>query len=290
MNLTIPLVALNRLSSDIQAVLLEHNLIKDAVRISHCYGYHQCQSIYCVLCASRRAYKERQHATEAIKELLGKDSRYQLWFITGAAADSPDIRASARSAVVGMSRMLRNHRLKGRVIAHFSALQVERKQWRKYPCAHVHTLAITKPLRGRSYISQKLWIAMWEQACSHHRKPLPERRLHRKGAKLPQHPSLLARLVPRRDIDLIRVVSYCTRWATAKHASIDYGRLLSPNPRDFLERMAALKGIPKFFGSLHRRKVRRQHPGKAASSKKALAIRRHSTGRRERIKCARSNP
>jgi hypothetical protein len=63
-----------------------------------------------------------------------------------------------------MRKLLRHPRLRGRVIASFSVLEVATKPWRKNPCVHVHTLAVTKPLRGRNYISQKLWIAMWEQS------------------------------------------------------------------------------------------------------------------------------
>jgi hypothetical protein len=170
-------------------------------------------------------------------------------------------------------KLLRHPRLRGRVIASFSVLEVATKPWRKNPCVHVHTLAVTKPLRGRNYISQKLWIAMWEQACPQHRRPLPRRRRPRQGAKLPKHPSLVAKMVPRTEVDLTRVVRYCTKWATVRNIASDYRRLLAPNPRDFLERIAALKGIPKFFGGLHRKKVRKRRPAKAEASE-AIGLRR----------------
>jgi hypothetical protein len=261
-------------------VLLRHYLIKDALRIKGCFGFKQCQSVYCIRCASRRAYKERQHLLAALQELLTQDPRSQLWFITGAAADSPDVATAARAAVSGMRKMLKHPRLRGRVIAHFSVLEVAHKYGREYPCAHVHTLVVTRPMdKGRYRISRKDWVSLWENACPQHRRRAPALEPRRKGGKREQHHSLVAKLVPREMNDLTRVVKYCTKWAAPYRVVRDYSRLLWPNPQLFLERMAALKGVPKFFGGLHRKKVRPQHPVKL-NRKEGTCPRATSSGRR----------
>jgi Replication protein len=262
--LAVSLASINRLSSDIEVVLLEHDHIKDAVRIKGCYGYRQCQSVYCIHCASRRAYKERRHLLGSLQKLLAQNPRYQLWFITGAAADSPDVRTSACAAVLGMKKLLSHSRLKGRVIAHFSVLEVAHKHGREHPCAHVHTLAVTRPMdKGRYRISRKDWVSLWEGACPQHRKRAPTSVRRRKGAKPEEHLSLVAKLIPRDRSHMIPVIKYCTKWAATRRVTRDYRRLLRPNPQAFLDRIDALKGVPKFFGGLHRRRNEPQHPAKA---------------------------
>jgi hypothetical protein len=279
--MAVSLSGINRLSGDIEAVLFRNNLIKDAIRIKHCFGYKQCQDPYCIRCTSRRAYIERRHLSIALTTLLDENPRYQLWMLTGTAADSPDVRTSALAAVRGMKRLLKHPRLKGRVIAHFSALEVADKSWREHPCAHVHSLVVTKPMdKGKYRISRRDWVAMWEDACPQHRirvptskrrRPMPPKTKSRRSAPAsakrrrgdPQpreHPSLKADLVPREPDHILRVVNYCTKWAATRRVVSDYRRLLGPNPLKFLDRIAALKGVTKFFGSLHIMKARKAAP------------------------------
>lgn len=274
--MAVSLSCINRLAGDVEAILLQNYLIKDAIRIKHCFGYQQCQNPYCIRCTSRRAYLERQHLIAGLETLLDQNPKYQLWLLTGAADDSPDVRTSALAAVRGIKRLLKHPRLKGRVIAHFSALEVADKSWREHPCAHVHTLVVTKPMdKGKYRISRKDWVAMWEDACPQHRIRVPTAKRRRSappsakrrrgGPKPREHPSLKADLIPLERDHIIRVVNYCTKWAATKRIVRDYRRLLGPNPLRFLERIASLKGVTKFFGSLHIIKARNVAPCEPAS-------------------------
>ena len=245
------------MSDEVEALLTQRGLVEDAVRINNCHGFRYCHSAYCIKCMSRRAYRQRKHLLQALPALLAGNSNYQLWFITGAAADSADVNAAAWSAVNGMRRLLKHPRLRGRVVCHFSVLEIAHKRGRQHPCAHVHTLAVTKPMdKGKYRLSRRHWIELWEEACPLHRKRLlPVRRSpKRKGkrvAKNKPHVSLVAKMIPRDGDHVQRVILYCTKWATPRRVARDYRALLNPDPTVFLERVDALKGVPRFFGELH---------------------------------------
>lgn len=249
------IVGMNRLSADIQVLLTQRGLIKDAVKLKNCYGYKQCHSRYCIKCVSLRAYRQRKHLLSVLPVLLATDPKLQLWFLTGAAADGPDVALHAKAAVLGMRRLLKHPRLKYRVVAYFAVLEVADKVWREHPCAHVHALIVTKPMdKGKYRISERDWVSMWEAACSHHRKPLrelPQRRVLTKKQKV--HRSLVAVLVPRTKDDIAKVAQYCTKWANQSRIVSDYRRLLTHDPDGFLARIDALEGVPRFFGPLHKK-------------------------------------
>jgi hypothetical protein len=257
---------------------MQRGSMKDAVRLNHCFGYEYCHNAYCIKCVSRRAFRQRKYLLNALPALLSENPRYQLWFITGAAADSHDVNTSSRAAVTGMRRLLKHARLKRRVVAHFSVLEIAHKPGREHPCAHVHTLAVTKPIhQGKYRISKKDWIQMWEEACSLHRKRLPVQRFpqrrritksrcaattgriafakrldrSRLAMKMNAHESLVAKMVPRDERHILRVIRYVTKWANPRRVARDYRSLLNPNPDVFLERVNALKGVHRFFGELH---------------------------------------
>ena len=250
--MAISLTCIDRVSDDIESLLTQRGFVHDAVRIHHCYGWRHCHSAYCIKCMSRRVYRQRKHLLPAIQTLLATNPQYQLWFLTGAAEDSSDINAHAWNAVSGMKRLLKHARLKRRVIAHFSVLEVAYKRGRKHPCAHVHSLVVSKPMdKGKYRISQRDWIALWEVACPLHRKRQQQPpTLRRRGPKPWTHPSFVAKLLPRDDMQQLKVIRYCTKWATPR-VTRNYRRLLAPDPNVFLKRIDALKGVPRFFGELH---------------------------------------
>lgn len=246
---------LSRLSGDIQAVLSKNDRQREAVKVRHCYGFKQCHSPYCIKCVSRRAFAQRKHLLAVLPKLLELDHSHQVWLITGAAADNPDVKTAARACVSGMRRLFKHPRLRNRVIAYFSVLEVAHKHGRQHPCAHVHALTVTKPIdNGKYRISRRDWVHIWEDVCPQHRKPLSLPRRRRKEASAKIHASLDIRRVPRTADDLNRVLRYCTKAARWSRVAQDYHQLLVPDPRVFLGRIAALKGIPRFFGPLHKGK------------------------------------
>jgi hypothetical protein len=258
--LAVSFAVINRVSDEIETFLTQRGLVEDAVRINKCFGYRYCHSRFCIKCASRRVYRQRKHLLSALPALLSEDTRYQIWFITGAAADSADLNAAARSAVIGMQRLLKHDRLKRRVVAHFSVLEIAHKHGRKHPCAHVHTLVVTKPMnKGKYRISRKDWIEMWEEACPLHRKRVakpryPRRRRvtkTRRSKKTNAHESLVAKMIPRDERHILRVIRYCTKWANPRRVARDFRSLLNPDPNAFIHRMDTLKGVTRFFGGLH---------------------------------------
>lgn len=83
---------------------------------------------------SRRVFNQRRHLEVALPSLLQTNPTYQLWFITAAAADSRDVTAHSKSAVLGMKRLLKHGELKSRVISHFSVLEVALKRGRPDGC------------------------------------------------------------------------------------------------------------------------------------------------------------
>jgi len=113
-------------------------LDKQAMRVTSCYGYRQCNSTFCPRCLSRFAYRERQHLELALPQLLRADPDCEFWMLTGATKDSPDIRAHAQAAVNGMRTLLKHECLKNRVLAIFGSLEIAYKG--KDPCSHVHAL------------------------------------------------------------------------------------------------------------------------------------------------------
>jgi|SRR5450631_2040387 len=154
----------------------------------------------------------------------------------------------------GMRKLLKHDRLRNRVISHFSVLEVAKKRGRETPCAHVHTVLVTKPIHtGRYRISEPDWILMWEQAC-----PLARQRdlsipLKRKQPKNPsRHPSFLAKRAGVTGDDLTGLIQYCTKFAAPKKIAMTYRELMR-NPDEFIERIDSLKGVTRFFGGLHRK-------------------------------------
>ena len=201
---------------------------------------------------SRRVYRERKHLEEVLPALLKKHPGAQLWFLTGAAEDSDEVNTHAKAAVRGMKRLLNHPRLKNRVIAHFSVLEVALKRHRINPCAHVHSLIVTKPIdKGRYRISEPDWIRLWEEACPLARKRDLSIPLKRKQPTKPRkHPSFDARRVGPTKTDLDRVIRYSTKWATPMNITRNYRQLLT-DPDRFIRRIDALKGVTRFFGPLH---------------------------------------
>jgi Replication protein len=249
---SVALTSIDRVSSDIAAHLLKRNLIRESIRINKCYGHKHCQQPYCIKCMSRRVYKQRKHLEEALPAALRNHPGSQLWFLTGAADDSHEVNLHAKAAVRGMREMLKNPRLKSRVIAHFSVLEVALKRGRLKPCAHVHSLVVTKPLdKGRYRISEPDWILMWEQACPLARKrdlSIPLKR--RQPTKPRKHASFVAKHAGVTDEHLDRLIRYCTKWATPRRITKNYRALLA-DPDGFIRRIDSLKGVTRFFGPLH---------------------------------------
>lgn len=153
-----------------------------------------------------------------------------------------------------MRNLLKHERLRSRVVAHFSVLEVALKHGRVKPCAHVHSLVITKPLdKGRYRISEPDWILMWEAAC-----PLARRRdmtvplKRRQPTKPKKHASIVAVQAGVTEDDLAGLVRYCTKWATPSNITRNYRALLA-DPDEFIRRIDSLKGVTRFFGPLHLR-------------------------------------
>ena len=250
--MAVALTSINRISSDIAIHLGKRGLIRQGILIRMCYGHKNCQQAYCIKCMSRRVYKERKHLQTALPALLRKHPKAQVWFLTGATEDSPDVNTHAKAAVRGMKQLLKDPRLKGRVIAHFSVLEVALKRHRTNPCAHVHSLIVTNPIdKGRYRISEPDWIRMWETAC-----PLARRRdssvplKRRQPTKPRRHASFVALRAGPTSVDLDRLIRYCTKWATPRNITRNYRELLT-DPDRFIQRIDSLKGVTRFFGPLH---------------------------------------
>jgi hypothetical protein len=198
---------------------------------------------------SRRVYYERQHLNVALPAILAKHPTAQLWLITAAAADGANVNAYARSVVAGTRRLLKQPRLKARMITSFSVLEVSQMVGRE-PCAHTHTLLVTKPITvGRNRISEADWIGMWEAACPLARKRDPSVRLIRKGKKKPNL-SIVAEHVPRHGLHVAHIIEYVTKWANVSNVNRNYQSLLT-DPPQFIERIQSLIRVTRFFGTLH---------------------------------------
>jgi hypothetical protein len=252
------LTSINRLSADIAVLLNKRGLFRDSILIGKCFGHRHCQRAYCIKCMRRRVYLQRKHLQQALPAILKQHPGAQVWFLTGAAEDSDEVNSHAKAAVRGMKRLLNHPRLKNRIISHFSVLEVELKRYRTDPCAHVHSLIVTKPIdKGRYRISEPDWIRIWEESCSLARKrdlTIPLKR--RQPTKPRKHPSFDARRVGPTKADLERVIRYSTKWATPRNITRNYRQLLTDSDR-FIRRIQALKGVTRFFGPLHLSAVRR---------------------------------
>jgi len=203
---------------------------------------------------NRRVWKHRAHLEKAIPALLAQDPKYELWFITAACEDSPDVNSSARAAVKGMRSLLKHPRLKGRVVTSFSVLEVAFKTSRQHPCAHVHSLVIAKPMsKGRHRLSEATWIDLWEESCplARGRDPCVPRTRRNKNHPKPNL-SIVADLVPRTGADLIKVIRYSTKWGSRERLIKNYRELLRA-PDTFIARVQALIGVTRFFGSLRQK-------------------------------------
>jgi len=250
--LSVPLPALERTSADISRLLTRNNFHRDAVLIDGCYGWKNCKSAFCIKCMSRRTLKERRHLETILPDLLATDPTLQLWFVTAAAEDSPDIRTTAEAAVLGVRRLLRHPRLSNRVVGSFSVLEVAHKTSREYACSHIHSLVVTRPMdRGRHRISEAGWIDLWEHCCPLARKRDPTVPLLRQNSKRPKpNLSVVVEPVPRDGPDITKVIRYCTKWSYADNITRNYRELLS-KPGEFISRIQSLQGVTRFFGDLH---------------------------------------
>lgn len=250
--MSVVFTSMNRLNADIAQHLNKRGLYRESIRVSQCHGYKQCHCLYCIHCASLRVYKQRLHLTMALSALLAQHPKAQVWFLTGATEDSDDINAYAKAAVRGMRRLLKHPRLRNRLIAHFSVLEVALKRHRTLPCAHVHTLAVTKPMdKGRYRISECDWILIWEAVCPLARKrdcSIPLKRRHPKKSR--KHASFVAIMAGTSAADLKGLIRYCTKWATPRNITRNYRQMLL-DPDRFIHRIDALKGVTRFFGPLH---------------------------------------
>lgn len=227
-------------------------LYREAIRLRDCFGHKHCQQAYCVKCMSRRVYRERKHLQEALPALLKEHPGAQVWFLTGAVEDSDEVNTHAKAAVRGMKRLLNHPRLKNRIISHFSVLEVALKRYRTDPCAHVHSLIVTKPIdKGRYRISEPDWIRIWEESCSLARKRDLTVPLKRKQPTKPRrHASFVAVRAGSTKLDHDRLIRYSTKWATPRNITRNYRQLLT-DPDRFILRIQALKGVTRFFGPLH---------------------------------------
>ncbi len=201
---------------------------------------------------SRKVYRQREYLKEALPALLRANPKAQVWFFTGATEDSEDVNTHAKAAVSGMRRLLKHPRLRGRVISHFSVLEVAQKRHRVHPCAHVHSLVVTNPIdKGRYRISEPDWIRMWEEACPLARKRDLSVPLKRKQPTKPrQHASFVAVQCGPTEADLEALIRYSTKWATPRNITRNYRQLLL-DPDRFIRRIDALKRVTRFFGPLH---------------------------------------
>jgi len=203
---------------------------------------------------SRRVWKERRHLEHSLPSLLRTDPSLQLWFVTAAAEDSPDIHTTAKAAVLGVRRLVRHPRLKKRVVGYFAALEVAHRTSREHPCAHVHAVLVTFPMdKGRHRISEADWVGMWEECC-----PLARGRdraikmlRYARGSPKPNL-SIVVQRVSENSTDITRVIRYSTKWATADRIANHYRALLI-QPDRFIWWIQSLRGIHRFFGDLHLR-------------------------------------
>jgi len=239
---------IERCAGDIEALLTKRGMVRDAVRVAGCFGYRQCSSPFCIRCASRRAYKQREHLLVAVPTLLRADGRYQVWHVTAVAADSPDVRRQSWGVVTGVRRLMKHDRLRGRVVSYFAALEIFQHSRREYPCAHAHVLVITRPMdKGKYRISRCDWIRIWEAVCPAARQLSGPCRASRVGANV----SLLANHIPREDEHIRRVINYCTKWAVPEAAADSFRGLLT-DPDRFIQQHLALRGVPRYFGDMQR--------------------------------------
>lgn len=236
-------------------------LISESLKLSTCYTKNHCHSRWCIHCMQRRASRQRKYLCGvkengyfgSLKSTLEQDPSHQLWFITACVEDSPEINQHALAAVRGMKTLLRDPRLATQIVGSFSVLEISRKHGRKYPCCHVHTLLVTKPLLGRYYVSQPRWVQMWEQACPLHRKRITEKLLRKNDSKpIPKNISILAKLVPKSEDDFKRVGIYVSKWASEKAIADNYYSIMHDptNPNAFAERIEGLTGVTRFWGSM----------------------------------------
>ncbi|RRA49332.1 hypothetical protein [Acidipila sp. EB88] len=106
---------------------------------------------------------------------------------------------------------------------------------------------------GTYRISSRDWILMWQEACPEHRVGHPSlqssARLNKQSRT---HCSFLAKRANlQNEGRLDRLIKYCTKWATPRNVQEDFNRLLK-KPEAFLYWMDSLKGVTRFFGTLHR--------------------------------------
>lgn len=202
---------------------------------------------------SRRTWAERKHLEESLPAILNGDPHLQVWFVTSAAEDNPDVALTANAVVRGVKSMLRHHRLKERVVGSFNVLEVAHKTSRIDPCSHVHSILVTHPIdKGRSRISEAEWVRIWEECCPLARKRDPTVKLIRQNINRPKpNLSIVAKQVPRTEIDLQRIINYCCKWSYPERIARNYRDLLL-DPETFFNRIDALKRVTRFFGNLHR--------------------------------------
>jgi hypothetical protein len=248
--------AFTRIRDNILEILNQHALHKETIRIEHCErglgssGF--CRSRFCPRCTNYWAAKQRKNLETLLPALLGSDPSLQLWWITAAAADSPDITRHARAAALGTQRLLRHPRLKGRIVASFSVLEVAYKTCRVYPCCHTHTLLVTKPMSvGRHRISHPEWVRLWEQVCSLPRlRSDPHARILRSNPAKKNNTSLWAEQAKTTPEDITRLINYSTKWSFQNNLVADFDRQIQASPGRFIERIQQLQGCTRFFGSL----------------------------------------
>jgi hypothetical protein len=246
---------LDRINADIQRLLTKKAMHRESLRLRDCFGHHQCNTAWCLLCASRRARKQREHLMTALPEIL-RDRRLQVWHVTGCSADSDDIRVHALAAMNGMRRLLKQPRLIGRVVTFFACLEVEYKAYRSTPCAHCHALVVTRDItKGRNYISEPDWIAMWEEVNPLHRlRPADDDLTRRYTPKNPRKDTSIKAVLVKKPNDvneLDHLARYVTYWGTPNNAARYYRQLLK-DPDLFIRHTKALFRVPRFIGPLHK--------------------------------------
>ena len=246
-----------RLRDNIHECLSQVDLHKEAVQLAHCEprsleskGF--CRSHYCPSCTHYWASKQRRNLESLLPTLLASDPTLQLWWITAACADNHDIATHARAAVLGTQRLLRHPRLKGRVVASFSVLEVAYKTSPTLPCCHTHTLVVTKPMdQGRHRISHPDWVHLWEGVCSLPRlRSDPSARVLRRNPAKKNSTSIWVEQARQTPDDITRLTNYVTKWSFKDNLVADFDTQLKASPGRFIDRVRQLHNVTRFFGSL----------------------------------------
>jgi Replication protein len=260
--LSIRLPIIDSLASQVSDALTYLGMGQLAMKITACYGFKQCGSLFCPRCLCRTAARERKHLRAVLSGLLTRYPKYEMYMVTGATKNSQDVATHARAAVEGMRCLLKHPALKNRIVESFGCLELANK-YGPDPCSHAHALIVTRPLTGNYYISQLKWNAMWAECCPLAREP-GERIRRRTTASEQRQKNLpcLAEPIKRGewlhggvaqsfDQHVLAKIRYVTKWAGPGRIAEDFYVAMS-DLEQFATDRRGLQGIPRFWGSLSR--------------------------------------